>query len=74
MTNRPRTEIHIPKTNYLQQYFFCSFYLTLSLHANNQICMSNGVSYRQYKDKEGTYKNTPQNVNFQNIRLLGQKL
>ena len=33
--------------------FFCSFYVTLSLHAKNYDCTSIGVSCGQYKDKEG---------------------
>ena len=35
-----------------KNFFFCSFYVTLSLHAKNFDCTSIGVSCGQYKDKE----------------------
>ena len=33
-------------------FFFCSFYVIMSLHAKNCACRSNGVACGQYKDKE----------------------
>ena len=54
-----------------KKYFFCTFYVTLSLHAKKFDCTSIGVSCGQYKDKEEkTLKKTkkgPKNVKNENF-------
>ena len=42
----------VKNENFQKNIFFCSFYVTLSLHAKNFDCTSAGVSCGQYKDKE----------------------
>ena len=39
--------------------FFCSIQPTMSLHAKNYVCRSNGVTCGQYKDKEGKNEKCP---------------
>ena len=40
------------KMKIFKRYFFCSFYVTMSLHAKNCVCRSNAVVCGQYKDEE----------------------
>ena len=40
------------KIKFFKKIFFCSFYVTMSLHAKNCVCRSNAVACGQYKDKE----------------------
>ena len=42
----------VKNENFQKKYFFCSFYVIMSLHAKNFVCRSNGVACGQYKDKE----------------------
>ena len=61
----------VKNENFQKKIFFCSFYVTLSLHAKNFDCTSIGVSCGQYKDKEEkTLKKTkkgPKNVKNENF-------
>ena len=61
----------VKNENFQKQFLFCSFYVTLSLHAKNFVCTSIGVSCGQYKDKEEkTLKKTkkgPKNVKNENF-------
>ena len=40
------------KIKKIQKNLFCSFYVTMSLHAKNCVCTSNAVACGKYKDKE----------------------
>ena len=42
----------VKNKNFQKIFFFCSFYVIMSLHAKNCACRSNGVACGQYKDKE----------------------
>ena len=42
----------VKNENFQKKFFFCSFYVIMSLHAKNCACRSNGVACGQYKDKE----------------------
>ena len=53
----------VKNENFQKKIFFCSFYVTLSLHTKNYGCRSSGVACGEYKDKEGGEKMTK---NFQN--------
>ena len=68
MKNGPKI---VKNENFQKTFFFCSKYVTLSLHVKNLSCRSNEVACGQYKDKEGKndqkLKNGPKNVNFQNF-------
>ena len=74
----------VKNENFQKKIFFCSFYVTLSLHAKNFDCTSIGVSCGQYKDKEEktrkktkkgsknvTNDNFKKQTNFFKIRSLG---
>ena len=55
MKNGPKI---VKNVNFQKHFFFCSKYVTLSLHVKNSSCRSNEVACGQYKDKEGkTIKN-----------------
>ena len=42
----------VKNKNFQKIFFFCSFYVIMSLHAKNCVCRSNGLACGQYKDKE----------------------
>merc|ERR1712223_964737 len=42
----------VKNKNFQENFFFCFFYVIMSLHAKNCACRSNGVACGQYKDKE----------------------
>ena len=42
----------VKNENFQKNFFFCSFYVIMSLHAKYCVCRSNGVACGQYKDKE----------------------
>ena len=42
----------VKNKNFQKIFFFCFFYVIMSLHAKNCACRSSGVACGQYKDKE----------------------
>ena len=65
MKNGPKI---VKNENFQKTFFFCSFYVTLSLHAKKYGCRTNGVACGQYKYKKQKNnqlsKKGPKNANF----------
>ena len=61
----------VKNENFQKTFFFCFFYVIMSLHAKNGVCRSNGLACDQCKDKEEkTQKKTlkgPKNVKNENF-------
>ena len=75
MKNGPKI---VKNENFQEKNCFCSFYVTLSLHAKKYDCTSNGLSCGQYKDKEENNreqtKKGPKNVKNKNFEKRKKKL
>ena len=67
----------VKNENFQKTFFFCSFYVIMSLHAKNCVCRSNGLACGQYKDKEEkTQKKTlkcPKSVKNENFEKRKKK-
>ena len=68
-TNPPQMVVKSTKKNNLPQFFFISFYVTLSLHTkkNMFLCQMGWLVDNANTQKGKKTKNTPQNVNFQSV-------
>ena len=43
--------LKLSKMKIFKKYLFCSFYVIMSLHAENCVCWSDGMARGQYKDE-----------------------